>query len=308
MGETDGQDSSDFSLRTACEALSCQHSKEWLQAVRAATGGRMLDSVLGDGYREQKEKDGKRRYLIGSGENEKEELLTPEKAKELGNSVPVTEKVEGDFDPLAATGLTRTVNIDGETLQVSPQDSLIMSALTLCPTGVIYNLDKYRQVKCQRLLCYEDVASNGGNVALCETQHAQAMCMSVMGEAYTIVESTIGLVAFWDAFISQVTNIVSNIFRAMIGELADQVLGNFCHPQNRVDLERWQSVLVCDLPMWIGNMRDFYHEQKAVIERPPWQRINIDFSGSVDDVCADVRALNEEEEDGSTTTTMRDDS
>jgi len=70
------------------------------------------------------------------------------------------------------------------------KDSLIYSIVIppLCIPGIIYNLDKWRQIQCQYGDCLlNDVRNNGLPVSVCKDQKHYAECRYVLGEIFNII-------------------------------------------------------------------------------------------------------------------------
>jgi hypothetical protein len=66
------------------------------------------------------------------------------------------------------------------------KDSLISSVYLQCIPGMIYHINKYRQVECHELLCYKQNARMGLSIATCEEARSQYICESVVGEIFEI--------------------------------------------------------------------------------------------------------------------------
>ena len=89
------------------------------------------------------------------------------------------------------------------------QSSLIASTAFACIPGIVYNLDKYRQIKCLYADCLENaVGKEGLPVTACEDEKAYATCKYVTGEAFAVIPYT----AVLDYFIRLIKNALSNPF------------------------------------------------------------------------------------------------
>ncbi len=66
------------------------------------------------------------------------------------------------------------------------KNSLLMSMMSRCLPGVIYNLNKWRQVECGYLQCLEDRSASGGSTAVCEEAKGVKLCRQVVGEIFEL--------------------------------------------------------------------------------------------------------------------------
>ncbi len=102
------------------------------------------------------------------------------------------------------------------------KDSLILSALCLCIPGVIYNLDKWRQVECFKAVCYHDyVKGEGYPVSFCDDMHGYLQCALVIGEIF----SWLPFAAFFDQLIQMTIDLITDpvlAFIVAIGGVCDQ--------------------------------------------------------------------------------------
>ena len=63
----------------------------------------------------------------------------------------------------------------------------MLSTIFLCVPGVIYNLEKYRQIKCAYGLCLIQMASGGGPMEGCEKTYKVQLCLAVYGEVFNFI-------------------------------------------------------------------------------------------------------------------------
>ncbi|MBI2654005.1 hypothetical protein HYX02_04295 [Candidatus Woesearchaeota archaeon] len=95
------------------------------------------------------------------------------------------------------------------TKYMNPQTNLITATAFACLPGIIYSLDKYRQIKCLYADCLENaVGKDGLPVTVCEDQKAYATCKYVTGEIFAVVPYT----AVLDHFLRLIKNALSNPF------------------------------------------------------------------------------------------------
>ena len=95
---------------------------------------------------------------------------------------------------------------------MKPQDNLIVATLFFCLPGIVYGLDKYRQIKCLYADCLQNaVGREGLPVTACEDQKAYATCKYVTGEIFALIPYT----AVFDHFMGLIKNSLSNPFAAL---------------------------------------------------------------------------------------------
>jgi hypothetical protein len=112
---------------------------------------------------------------------------------------------------------------EGATMQdpntyLNVKDSLVFSIMIppLCLPGIIYNLDKWRQIQCQYGTCLlNDVRQNGLPASYCKDQKHYLECRFVLGEIFNLIPFA-PLVNF---FLNWAQQILSNPL-AIVGALA----------------------------------------------------------------------------------------
>lgn len=72
------------------------------------------------------------------------------------------------------------------TARLNPKDSIILSIATLCLPGVIYNLEKWRQIDCMYVSCLENNARRGLPLSICGEQRSYGKCKYVTGELFQL--------------------------------------------------------------------------------------------------------------------------
>lgn len=100
--------------------------------------------------------------------------------------------------------------------------NLIVATLFACVPGVIYGLDKYRQIKCLYADCLQNaVGKEGKPITICEDLKDYTTCKYVTGEIFAVIPWT----AVFDHFFGLIKNAVSNPFAAL-----GVVVGFLCKP------------------------------------------------------------------------------
>lgn len=72
------------------------------------------------------------------------------------------------------------------------KNSIVMSAQKLCIPGIVYNLNKYRQMDCEYLECLKVYGASGLDVSQCEVMKASKTCAIIVGEAFELPYVRIG--------------------------------------------------------------------------------------------------------------------
>ncbi len=82
-------------------------------------------------------------------------------------------------------------------------NSLIMSIATRCWSGVVFNLNKWRQIECGYLQCLKEQAAAGHTIAVCEETRGTLMCRQVLGEVFEL------------PYVRTITNLMGNVNRVI---------------------------------------------------------------------------------------------
>ncbi len=85
-------------------------------------------------------------------------------------------------------GIGKQVFLQGGKL--NPKDSIVMSFATLCIPGIVYNLDKYRQIKCMYADCLQSSIETGVPAYACEDAKEYETCKYVYGEIFQLLPFT----------------------------------------------------------------------------------------------------------------------
>ena len=140
----------------------------------------------------------------------------PEEAAYIGGGIPFCKTATDFFNQLdldrqifgAAVDESGNIPQTGLPLSgVTVKDSLILSTACLCLPGIIYNLDKLRQVRCFEAVCLNDyVKQDGYPVSFCDEMGDYFMCAYVIGEIFSLLPFT----AFFDELINMVVTMLSD--------------------------------------------------------------------------------------------------
>ncbi len=71
--------------------------------------------------------------------------------------------------------------------EFDPKKSIIVSTVSLCIPGVLYNLEKARNIECSYIYCIQTQVPNGIPPFFCESQRYAQWCKYVWGEAFQVI-------------------------------------------------------------------------------------------------------------------------
>lgn len=104
---------------------------------------------------------------------------------------------------------------------MNPKDSIVLSMLTFCVPGIIYNLEKYRQIKCQYIDCLQNEVPQGIPISACDAVQSQETCKYFVGEIFKVFPFT----AMFDYYMGMIKDMLSDPLR-LLGTIA----GWLCKP------------------------------------------------------------------------------
>jgi hypothetical protein len=109
------------------------------------------------------------------------------------------------------------------TSSFNPKLSIFSSVYTLCLPGIILNLEKFRQIHCQKILCYKVDVAAGRPIWRCDQEYDFLVCTHLTGQAF----AALPLFQFWNA----VGGMIEGIFRnpwGLIGFGVDKACNIVC--------------------------------------------------------------------------------
>lgn len=98
---------------------------------------------------------------------------------------------------------------------MNPKDSIVLSMLTFCVPGIIYNLEKYRQIKCQYIDCLKNEVPQGIPISACDAVQSQETCKYFVGEIFKVFPYT----AMFDYYMGMIKDMLSDPL-SLLGTLA----------------------------------------------------------------------------------------
>ncbi len=163
----------------------------------------------------------------------------------IGGGVPWRENLQSimSLGPVGDT-LEQTLGVNMDTY-FDVKNNVYLSAVTLCVPGLIYNLEKYRQIQCFYGYCLQDLTATGIPAKSCEKQKAYLECKYFVTPAFKLFS----IVNLFDDLMETVKSIVSDPFAAL-GFIANLV----CSPSQAtwtpcrvvhvitVALDTWENV------------------------------------------------------------------
>ncbi len=126
----------------------------------------------------------------------------------------------GDLGGALGADADKLVQESGITVFPAIKDSLILSLMCLCLPGIIYNLEKKRQIDCFKAVCLNDlVKKNGYPIDFCEEMHGYLTCVFWVGEIFALLP----FINFFDKLIDMVVTWISDPVA-----LFTQAIGGIC--------------------------------------------------------------------------------
>jgi len=107
---------------------------------------------------------------------------------------------------------TGTIPFDRRAV-VDAKSSLFWSTINLCIPGILYNLDKLRQVQCRYALCLAQDVKNGFPESVCEDMKSYMTCKYVYGEVFRFLPVT----AVLDYYTNLVKGALSDPVNLIVG-------------------------------------------------------------------------------------------
>ncbi len=148
------------------------------------------------------------------------------------------------------------------------KDSFVLSLLGVCIPGIIYNLDKYRQIQCMYAVCLQDNPKTGIPISACEQEKEYATCKYFVGEVFKIVPFTAMFDYYMDAIrraLSDPLGIVGIVFGAICAPSIEAPLGwpySFCAG---VEIANQLGYIIKDVTSIIDG--DYWQIQKDYCEK-----------------------------------------
>lgn len=110
-----------------------------------------------------------------------------------GANKPAKSETNIDIGGTPASDVCRSLTVP------NVEDSFVMSALSLCAGGMIYNAGKWQDINCGYLQCLKEQSLSGSSTAVCEVARGHKMCTQFVGEVFEL------------PFVNIATNLAENV-------------------------------------------------------------------------------------------------
>lgn len=167
---------------------------------------------------------------------------------------------------------------------VDAKNNLLVAILTGCIPGIIYGLDKWRQIECAYGVCLQEaVKGDGVPISTCDEQKEYQTCKYIWGEIFAVIP--------WTAFFNHVIGIIKNALSDPLSALGIGI-GFFCKVKC-VEGDSGAKLIwkfggdgFCGFMVWLNLFGEIIGEVMNILNPDSW-KIN-------DDMCS---ILGESEED-----------
>jgi hypothetical protein len=210
-------------LRNICGYVSCEYSTTWAEGLSNFTGGDLIVKPN-----------------VGSNSNSND-----------------NQKV--DPNALANNYLVSLLNTPRNAPSFNTKNSIIMSSLSLCIPGIIYNLDKYRQIECDYVMCLRDTSISGGPISICQQKKSQTYCVVLFGEMFEVV----GIFRLASAIGSSLSSTVVDLLPQGLKAIVDRKI---CNEKGRDPRDNMKVAIaiLCTVPRAIHNSIDDFNRLKGI--------------------------------------------
>lgn len=134
------------------------------------------------------------------------------------------------------------------------QQSLLSSINTMCLPGIVYHVEKFRQMECEQLACYKWSAAIGLDVSVCDQAKARSMCMATFGELAEL-SPTKSAEDLLDNFNAVIQNSVPAALKNFVGTAACKTTENADFVTNVPNpVVRLGLVLTCKIPKTVAQI------------------------------------------------------
>jgi len=117
--------------------------------------------------------------------------------------------------------------------KLNPKESLVLSIFSLCVPGVIYNLQKARNIECKYISCLQKDVPQGAPIFTCMAAREYSWCSYVYGEVFELIP----IAKMWDELMNYISTALSDwvaLSFALIGLGCSFELKNILPPVGHV--------------------------------------------------------------------------
>ncbi len=166
------------------------------------------------------------------------------------------------------------------------RESLILSTVFLCLPGVVYNIEKYRQIECAYGLCLIQTSALEGPLKACEEMHGLQTCLAVKGEIFNIIPYMATLDNI-EAFLKSVFHDPVSFATFFTGTVSCALMG-------RGKSELNVAAAICKVTNTITNVLNWFTQMMNT-----WQKVSVLMEEGIDtmygaDMCAAFEEAYEE--------------
>lgn len=203
--------------------------------------------------------------IIGGTVRKPEEWLGADKLKDWTGKVTVSVGKKG-----AEEAYSRFRSPGG---YMNVRDNIFLSVLMArppCLAGIIYNLEKYRQIQCMYIDCLQNSINTGASQADCARLRDYQQCKYIYGEIF----QAIPLFALWDYYVDMIKDALSDPF-SVIGIWIAARCEHLC------DAEDPQAPAWCIWPKLMAEIGDSLMNIENFKARDEW-KIKEDYCKNVE--------------------------
>ncbi len=142
-----------------------------------------------------------------------------------------------------------------------PKKSLIISTVSLCAPGILYNLEKARNIECGYIYCVQTQVPNGIPPFFCESQRYAQWCKYVWGEAFQVIPFAQFIDFTIDKVKEYLTNPITFALAVALPQCAARLTG-FLQNTCRVALSTAETVSA------YSKLTTFSQNWKGIINQP----------------------------------------
>jgi hypothetical protein len=148
------------------------------------------------------------------------------------------------------------------------QNSIVGSVMNACLPGVFLNLDKYRTIQCETLICYKQSSLYGVDVAACDLGKASSVCSNVIGEIYELVPYT----RMWSGLMDNAAAMAETAVPTLLISVLNNALCKGWEetpPTNKIF--KWGNLLLCEVTKATGDVLNQMEKSRGGFYMPPVQ-------------------------------------
>jgi hypothetical protein len=134
----------------------------------------------------------------------------------------------------------------------NPENSMIASILPKpCLAGIVYNLNKYRQIDCAYLDCLKTTSTSGQNVGICSEIRTAAICDGVAGEVMELPG-----IRIVKNFAQNANFVIQNAAPVVLRNIFASKLNEWCKDAKEQTSTSDKNVWLCHVPKTISQLID----------------------------------------------------